>query len=241
MFKRGREAGNTKPPQAPYSPASNTSCSPHNHRVCTTLCTMPPSGTACQPCVGYITPFTDLTPSLTCVLPRQVSAGCAELEEAFQLLSSTGQPGVSPTLARQISEGLASIQLRRILEVLSLPLPHVSTTSVLSPPEEERRHALRCLRDAIRVAAAAGPESKQSGFSASGGGAGSRAGRAGVSGSRGMRSMLHATAVAGPSVAAAVLTEEFLETAVEQLSSEELVHLQEWESVAAGRAGAQTW
>lgn len=107
----------------------------------------------------------------------------------------------------------------------------------MSPPEEERRHALRCLRDAIRVAAAAGSESKQTGFQSKS----SRAGGVGASGSRGLRSTLHATAVAGPSVAAAVLTEEFLETAVEQLSSEELVHLQEWESVAAGRAGAQTW
>ncbi|MEW5317260.1 MAG: hypothetical protein WDW38_008572 [Sanguina aurantia] len=173
---------------------------------------------------------------------QEVSNACAELEEAVRLLHSTGQPPVSPALARQISEGLASIQLQRILEVLCLPLPHANTPASNAPapaaslPEEERRHALRCLRDAIRVASSAAPASPGS---RSEGALGSGSG--GGTGGRGLRSTLHATAVAGPSVAAAVLTEEFLEAAVQQLSSEELVHLQEWESVAKAKAVARTW
>ncbi|GFR41033.1 hypothetical protein Agub_g1466 [Astrephomene gubernaculifera] len=139
---------------------------------------------------------------------QQLERGCGYLEAALQLLEGAGEPPLAPGLAAEIRQGLASLRLQGALEQLSGP---ISQNKV-----EYRKRALRIVREALRgnTGAASSQQPQQSQHDSQFG------------------PMGFGLAAGG----SAVMSAETLESLLGSLTSEEVVHLLEWEQVVRNQA-----
>ncbi|KAG2499858.1 hypothetical protein HYH03_002149 [Edaphochlamys debaryana] len=160
----------------------------------------------------------------------QVGQGCAYLEAALQHLELAGEPPLAPALANQIRQGLSSLRFQGAMDTLSGPTGPANV--------DQRKRALRVMRDAIRAQSHATQPAADTRSPLSLAVGGVRAAVAPAFGG----SAAHAPAAPAPqpSPSNAPITQDTMETLMGNLTCEEVVNLLEWEQVAR-HPGAHSW